>query len=87
MTYSENELQQIEKYASIYLKISDMAVILDIPADVLREDIADRSTDVSKAYRRGSFKGQAPFSGNDACTSRLATCYRERPPKFIGYGR
>ena len=53
MIYSENDLQQIEKFASIYLKISDIAVILDIPADVLREDIADRSTDVSKAYRRG----------------------------------
>ena len=25
MTYSETELQQIEKYASIYLKISDIA--------------------------------------------------------------
>ena len=53
MNYSNEELTQIEKYASIYLKISDIAVILDIPADVLREDIADRSTDVSKAYRRG----------------------------------
>ena len=51
--YSENDLQQIEKFASIYLKISDMAVILDIPADVLRSDIADRTTEVSKAYRRG----------------------------------
>lgn len=30
-----------------------MAVILDIPADVLRSDIADRTTEVSKAYRRG----------------------------------
>ena len=53
MTYSEKELQQIEKFASIYLKISDIAVILDIPADVLREDIADRTSEVSKAYRRG----------------------------------
>ena len=51
--YSDNKLKQIEKFASIYLKISDMAVILDIPADVLREDIADRTSDVSKAYRRG----------------------------------
>ena len=51
--YSEKELQQIEKFASIYLKISDIAVILDIPADVLREDIADRTSEVSKAYRRG----------------------------------
>ncbi len=53
MTYSENDLQQIEQYASIYLKISDMAVLLDVPADVLRSDIADRTTEVSKAYRRG----------------------------------
>ena len=55
MTYSENELTQIEKYASIYLKISDIAVILDIPADVLREDIADRSSDVSKPLQRSSY--------------------------------
>ena len=53
MTYSEAELQQIEQYASIYLKISDMAVILGIPAEILREDIADKSTAVSQHYRRG----------------------------------
>ena len=46
MTYSDNDLQQIEKFASIYLKISDIAVILDIPADVLREDLADRTSEV-----------------------------------------
>ena len=49
MTYSEAELQQIEQFASIYLKISDMAVILE----VLREDIADHTTAVSQHYRRG----------------------------------
>ena len=53
MEYEKEILSQIEKFASIYLKISDIAVILDIPADVLRSDIADRSTDVSKSYRRG----------------------------------
>uniref|UniRef100_UPI004028D672 hypothetical protein n=1 Tax=Prevotella sp. TaxID=59823 RepID=UPI004028D672 len=31
MTYSEDTLTQIEQYASIYLKISDMAVILGVP--------------------------------------------------------
>ncbi len=30
-----------------------MAVILDIPADNLRDDIKDRTTKVSKAYLRG----------------------------------
>ncbi len=53
MTYSEAELQQIEQFASIYLKISDMAVILGVPVEVLREDIADKSTAVSQHYRRG----------------------------------
>lgn len=53
MTYSETELQQVEQYASIYLKISDMAVILGVPAETLRSDIADHNTEVSLRYRRG----------------------------------
>lgn len=46
-------LEQIEKYASIYLPISDMAVILDIHPEKLRMDINNRSTEVSKRYHRG----------------------------------
>ena len=53
MNYSEEELHQIEQYASIYLKISDMAVILGVPAEQLRSDIADHNTEVSLRYRRG----------------------------------
>ena len=53
MTYSKTELQQVEQYASIYLKISDMAVILGVPAEQLRSDIADHNTEVSLRYRRG----------------------------------
>ncbi len=53
MNYSQDCLTQIENMASLYLPISDMAVILDIPADVLRDDIACKSSEVSKAYRRG----------------------------------
>ena len=51
--YTPEQLNQVEQYASIYLKISDMAVILDVPAEQLRSDIADRSTEVSKRYHRG----------------------------------
>ena len=53
LEYSPEVLDQIKQYASIYLKISDMAVILDVPAEQLRSDIADRSTEVSKRYHRG----------------------------------
>ncbi|WP_407403662.1 hypothetical protein [Sodaliphilus sp.] len=53
MEYTDEQLDQIEKFASIYLKISDMAVILDIPAEVLRWDISQRETEVSQRYYRG----------------------------------
>ena len=43
----------MENFASIYLKISDMAVILGVPAEQLRSDIADHSSEVSLRYRRG----------------------------------
>ena len=49
----QNKNTQIEQYVSIYLKISDMAVILGISATQLREDIADKSTEVSRRYHRG----------------------------------
>ena len=51
--YKANELEEIEKYASIFLPISDIALILDIPAEQLREDIKNRQTPVSQAYLRG----------------------------------
>lgn len=51
--YTDDILNQIESYASIFLPISDMAVILDIHPEKLRMDIANRSTEVSKRYHRG----------------------------------
>lgn len=53
MNYSDEQLEQIEKFASIYLKISDMAIILDLPVEKLRWDISQRETEVSKRYYRG----------------------------------
>lgn len=53
MNYTEEQLEQIEKFASIYLKISDMATVLAVPAEVLRWDISQRETEVSKRYHQG----------------------------------
>lgn len=73
MNYSTNELQQIEKFASIYLKISDMAVILDIPADVLRDDIADRTSDVSKTYRRGKAASKVKLHSQEMMLAQVGS--------------
>ena len=53
MTLSKEQLEQVEKYASIYLPISDIAVLMDIPADILRDEIRNKATEVSVAYHRG----------------------------------
>lgn len=73
MTYSNNVLTQIEKFASIYLKISDMAVILDIPADVLRDDIADRTSEVSKAYRRGKAASKVKLHSQEMMLAQVGS--------------
>ena len=72
LEYSEDVLAQIESYASIYLKISDISVILDVPAEKLREDIADRTTEVSKRYHRGK------------ATSKVKLLHQEMQLAYVG---
>lgn len=73
MEYEKEILTQIEKFASIYLKISDIAVILDIPADVLRSDIADRGTAVSKAYRRGKAASKVKLHSQEMMLAQVGS--------------
>lgn len=53
MTYTDEQLQTIEKLASIYLPISDIALILELDEMVLREDIQCQANPASRAYRKG----------------------------------
>ena len=50
-----------------------MAVILDIPADVLREDIADRSTDVSKTYGRSKAASKVKLHSQDMMYAQVGS--------------
>lgn len=68
----QNKNTQIEQYVSIYLKISDMAVILGISATQLREDIADKSTEVSRRYHRGK------------AASRVKLLHQEMQLAYVG---
>ena len=53
MDFTPEQLEQIKKYASIYLPITDIAMLMDIPADMLRDEIRNKSTEVSRAYHKG----------------------------------
>lgn len=52
-TFTPDQIDQVSKYASIFLPISDMAMLLDIPAEILRDEIRNRGSEMSKAYYRG----------------------------------
>lgn len=43
----------IQKYASVYLPISDIALLIEVKPDELRDDIRDFSSKASIAYRKG----------------------------------
>lgn len=72
MVYTEEQLKQVEQFASIYLKISDMAVILNVSPTLLREDIADRNSEVSKRYHRGK------------AASRVKLLHQEMQLAYVG---
>ena len=72
MDYTEDILTKVEQYVSIYLKISDMAVILGISPTQLRSDIADRTTEVSKRYHRGK------------AASRVKLLHQEMQLAYVG---
>ena len=64
----QNKNTQIEQYVSIYLKISDMSAILGISATLLREDIADKSTEVSRRYHRGKAASRVKLLHHRRCS-------------------
>ena len=53
MNFSKEQIENIEKWAAIFMPISDMAIMMNIPADMLRDEIRNRNTEVSLAYHRG----------------------------------
>lgn len=53
MPYTEEQISQVEKMASIYLPITDMAVILGLPVERLKFDIQMKDSEIAKAYARG----------------------------------
>ena len=48
--FSKEQMEAIEKYASIYLPISDMAILLDIPADILRDEVRNNNSSLKFQY-------------------------------------
>ena len=53
MKFTNEQLENIEKWAAIYMPISDIAILPSIHADMLRDEIRNKNTEASLAYHRG----------------------------------
>lgn len=53
MDYTAEQLETVHKLASVYMKISDIALIIDVDTEQLRMDIQDENSEVSRLYRKG----------------------------------
>jgi hypothetical protein len=50
MDYSTEEINKVSELAGLLTPLSDIAVLMDIDEDILRRDVRDRASEVSKAY-------------------------------------
>lgn len=53
---SEEELTRLEEYASLYLTVDEIAILLDVNTDDLRRDLKNKYSKNSKAYHRGKLQ-------------------------------
>lgn len=73
MTYSDNELKQIEQLASLYLPLSDIAVILGINAAVLRRDIKMKGSPAEKAYTKGKVSSKIQLRKQEMMLAKVGS--------------
>ena len=73
MTYSDNELKQIEQLASLYLPISDIAVILGINAEVLRRDIKMKGNPAENAYTKGKVSSKIQLRKQEMMLAKVGS--------------
>lgn len=53
MDYNAEQLETVEKLSSVFMKISDIALIIEVDEHALRADINNETSEVSRRYRRG----------------------------------
>lgn len=70
---TEAQLEQVEKLSSIYMKISDIALIIEVEPEQLRAEIANESTEVSRRYRRGKATSKAELLAQEMQLAKVGS--------------
>ena len=73
MNYTDEQLQQIEYYASIYMRITDIAVILELRAEDLRQDIHDQNSPAYVAYNKGKALSKVQLHAQEMTLAKVGS--------------
>lgn len=73
MIYTEEQLQQIEYYASIYLPVTDIAAILQLKAEDLRHDIHIEESPVYLAYHKGKASSKVQLHAQEMTLAKVGS--------------
>lgn len=56
MELKTEQLEKIGEYAGLLFKISDIALLIDIDPDELRQEISNKNSDISKIYYKSKLQ-------------------------------
>lgn len=71
--YTPQQLEQVEKLASIYMKITDIALVIEVDPDELRADISNEKSEVSRRYRRGKANSKAELLAQEMQLAKVGS--------------
>lgn len=71
--YTQEQLEQVEKLSSIYMKITDIALVIEVDPHELRADITNESTEVSRRYRRGKATSKAELLAQEMALAKVGS--------------
>ena len=56
MEYNSNQLEKVQEYAGLLMTVSDISVLIGVNEDSFKEDIGNKNTAVSMAFRKGQIE-------------------------------
>ena len=71
--YSTEQLQQIEKLASIFLPIKDIAVIIGVDPNQLKYDVRDYDSPAREVYMRGKSLSKAALLAQEMKLAKVGS--------------
>ena len=56
MEYNSSQLEKVQEYAGLLMNVSDISVLIGVNEVSFREDISNKNTAVSIAFRKGQIE-------------------------------